>query len=70
MLEPHGRAALEIGRKQQWNARCFLQLVNQRGRRIRLTALDSEGARTGAQHEPTDVILHDGTLQLPIFRAF
>ena len=48
ILEPHGCTALEIGCKQQRNARGFLQEINHRGRRIRLTALDSEGTGTGA----------------------
>ena len=48
ILEPHGCTAFEIGRKQQRNARGFLQEINHRGCRIRLTALDSEGTSTRA----------------------
>ncbi len=54
ILEPHGSAAFEIRRKEQRDARCFLQEIDQRRRRVWFTAFDSEGAGTRAQHESTD----------------
>src|SRR6202008_3968342 len=70
VLEPHGGTAFEIRRKEQRDARCSLQQINECGRCVWLTAFDSEGTSTRAQHESTDVVLFDGAPQLPIFRAF
>jgi hypothetical protein len=69
ILEAHGGAAFEIRRKEQGDARGFLQEINERGGFVRLTAFDSEGAGTRAQHKSTHVVLLDGSQQFFIFRA-
>ena len=69
ILEAHGGAAFEIRRKEQGDARCFLQEINERGGLVWLTAFDSEGAGTRAQHESTDVVVLNRAQQLTIFRA-